>query len=446
MIPKVRPDKGRVKLPMTRANRVVFSVAGKPPEAVSHRKIGVFCALLGVLLAAGCEKKKEVVAAPAPPDVDVVAVEQRNVPIVKEWVATLNGLVNAQVRAQVSGYLLKQLYDNGAVVRKGQPLFQIDPRPYQAALDQAKAQVEQGKGKLQQAQANLQQAQARLGKTELDVKRYTPLAKENAISQQELDDAVQANLAAQGQVAAAMANIEAAKSSIVAAQAAVEGAQLNLGFTNVVSPVDGVAGINNAQVGDLVGPTTGALTAVSTINPILVLFNPSEQEYLNAARVTGDTLEKETAALRRLEFMLQLANGETYSQKGRFYAVDRQVDVKTGSISVQTEFPNPNNVLRPGGFGRLSAVVRTQEGALLVPQRAVTDSQGAYLIAVVGADNKISIRSVKPGARIGSMWVIDEGLKPGERVVAEGVQRVKQGMVVNPRPFTEDAEKAKPAA
>ena len=246
-------------------------------SAARVRKLRI-AACLGVaaLLAAGCEKKKDAVA-PPPPDVDVIQVEQRNVPIVKEWVATLNGFVNAQVRAQVAGYLVRQLYSNGAAVKKGQPLFQIDPRPYQASLDQAKADVEQGNGKLQQAQATLQQAQARLGKTEMDVARYTPLAKENAISQQELDDSVQANLAAKAQVAGANASIDAAKSAILAARAAVESAQLNLGFTNVISPIDGVAGINNAQIGDLVGPTSGALTTVSTIDPILVIFIPANR-------------------------------------------------------------------------------------------------------------------------------------------------------------------------
>ena len=431
---------------MLRADEIGISTLESPLDSTRRvQRLAPVLLAAGVILVAGCEKKKEVVAAP-PPDVDVVQVEQRDVPITREWVATLNGLVNAQVRAQVPGYLVKQFYANGALVKKGDPLFQIDPRPYQATLDQAKAGVEQATGKLQQAQANLETAKARLGKTELDVARYTPLAKENAISRQELDDAVQANLAAKAQVAEANAGIDAARASIVAAKATVDTAQLNLGFTNVTSPVEGVAGINNAQIGDLVGPSTGPLTTVSTINPILVYFNPSEQEYLSAARATKGRLEGDDSALRRLDFKLLLADGTIYPQSGRFYSVDRQVDVRTGAIAVQTEFPNPSRVLRPGGFGRISVVVRTQQGALLVPQRAVTDSQGAYMIAVVGADNKISIRPVKPGARIGSMWVIDEGLKPGERVVAEGIQRVKEGLVVNPRPFTPTADQAKPAA
>jgi RND family efflux transporter MFP subunit len=398
------------------------------------------------LLMAGCEKKKEVVA-PPPPDVEVVQVEQRDVPISKEWVATMNGFINADVKAQVSGYLLKQLYANGAFVTKGQPMFQIDPRTFQASLDQAKAEVEQAQGKLQQAQANLEIAQARQGKTQLDVNRYTPLAKESAISQQELDDAVQANIGALAQIASSKAAIDAAKAQIVAAKAAVDTAKLNLGFTSIVSPVDGVAGINNAQIGDLVGPQSGALTTVSTVNPILVVFTPSEQEYLAAVHAIGgnETHASEELA-KRLEFTLTLTNGQVYPHKGRMYSVDRQVNVQTGAITVQTQFPNPGNVLRPGGFGRLNTTTRVQQGALLVPQRAVSDLQGAYLVAVVGADNKIAIRPVKPGARIGSMWVIDEGLKPGERIVAEGMQKVKEGQVVNAKPYNPAGQPAKPQA
>jgi len=375
--------------------------------------------VLAVVCSTGCGNKEQV-AAPPPPDVEVVEVVQRDVPITKDWVATLDGFVNAQVRAQVSGYLLKQTYRNGAFVRKDAPLFQIDPRPFQASLDQAKAN-------LAQAQGNLQQAQARLGKTELDVARYTPLAKESAISQQELDDAVQANLAAKAQVASAKAAIEAAK-------AAVETAQLNLGFTTITSPVDGVAAIATAQVGDLVGPQTSTLTTVSTVNPILANFTPSEQEYLNAMRVTGGS---EAEIQRRLVFELTLADGSTYPHKGRLYAVNRQVDVRTGAVLLQASFPNPGNVLRPGGFGRVSTVAGIQRGALLVPQRAVSELQGGYLVAVVGSDNKVSIRPVKTGPRVGTMWVITEGLKPGERVVAEGTQRVREGAQVNPKPFQE---------
>jgi len=379
--------------------------------------------VLAVICSTGCENKEQA-APPPPPDVEVVGVAQRDVPVVKDWVATLDGKVNAQVRAQVAGNLLKQNYSNGAFVKQGAPLFQIDPRPFQAALDQAKAN-------LAQAQGNLQRAQAQLGKTEQDVARYTPLAKENAISQQELDDAVQANLAAKAQV-------EASKAAIEAAKAAVDTAQLNLGFTRIVSPVDGVTAIATAQVGDLVGPQTPALTTVSTVDPILVNFTVSEQEYLNAMRFSGGR-EKELE--RRLEFQLTLADGTTYPHKGRLYAVNREVDVRTGAVLVQAEFPNPGNLLRPGGFARISTVTRIQQGALLVPQSAVSELQGGYLIAVVGDDNKVSLRPVKMGTKVGTMWIVAEGLKLGERVVAEGTQKVREGIVVNPKPFQE-----KPAA
>jgi RND family efflux transporter MFP subunit len=405
-----------------------------------------FAALLlgvGVLLTAGCEKKQEAVVA-APPDVDVIQVEQRNVPIVKEWVATMNGFVNAQVRAQVTGILMKQLYNNGDFVKKGAPLFQIDPRAFQAALDQSKADVEQAKGKLQQSEADLGVAQAHLGKTKLDVDRNTPLAKVGAISRQELDDSVQANLAAQANVEAAKAAIEASKAAILASRAAVDTAQLNLGYTAVASPVDGVAGINNAQIGDLVGPTAGPLTTISTVDPILANFNPSEEEYLLTTRAGAGSGKDSDAFLRRLEFTLQLTDGTIYPHKGHIYSVDRNVDVKTGSILVQTQFPNQGNILRPGGFGRVSTVARNQDGALLVPQRAVTDSQGTYLVAVVGSDNKVSIKTVTIGATVGDKWIISQGLKPGDRVVAEGIQKVKQGMAVNPKPYSPPAPAAKP--
>jgi membrane fusion protein (multidrug efflux system) len=356
-----------------------------------------------------------------PPDVEVVEVVQRDVPITRDWVATLDGLVNAQIRAQVSGLLLKQNYTNGAFVRTGVPLFEIDPRPFQAALDQAN-------GNLQEAKANLAAAQARLGKTEIDVARYTPLAKTSAISQQELDDAVQADLAAKAQV-------EGAQAAIVGAQAAVEKARLNLGFTKITSPIDGVAAISTAQVGDLVGPPTGALTTVSTLNPILANLNISETEYLTAMKNIAKGDINEDAALRKLDWKLRLADGTIYPLKGQFHALNREVDVRTGAILVQVQFSNPNNVLRPGGFGAISTVVRIQQNALLVPQRAVSELQAGYLVAVVGPDNKVIIQSVKMGQKSGDMWIVDEGLKRGERVVAEGVQKVQEGTRVNPKPY-----------
>jgi len=367
----------------------------------------------------GCEEEKPPAA---PPLVEVADVIQKDVPITREWVATLTGLVNAQIRAQVSGYLLKQLYTNGAYLKKGTPLFQQDPRTFQAAVDQAN-------GNLAQSKADLEKAEAQLGKTQLDVNRYTPLAKTGAISQQELDDAVQANLAAKGQVAAA-------KGSIEASQAALESAKLNLGYATIVAPIDGVAGISNTQVGDFVGPNSlNALTTISAVNPILANITPSEDDYLKTVQTAASLGKTDVEILHNLTWELELTDGTAYPPKGRFYALDRQVNVQTGTILVQIEFPNPGNMLRPGGFGSVRSVVGLVKGALLVPQRAVTDVQGKYLIAVVGADNKVDIRPVVAGTRYGTMWVITDGLKPGERVVAEGTQKVQQGITVNPKPY-----------
>jgi membrane fusion protein, multidrug efflux system len=406
---------GRLNSKRARA-RSFFPVFSLPD---AHRWCAGVLLIIAALSLVGCEKEQA--APPPPPDVQVVEVVTRDVPITKDWVATLDGLVNAQIHAQVTGYLLKQNYTNGAFVRKGTQLFQIDPRPFQAALDQAEATLDQAKG-------TLQRAQAALGKTEIDVARYTPLAKQQAISQQELDDAVQANLGAKAQV-------EADKAAIEAAKAAVDTAQLNLGFTTIASPVDGVTAIATAQVGDLVGPQSpNALTTVSTVNPILANFNPSEQEYLIAAKLAGGE-----EFLRRLEFELVLATGSNYPHKGRIYAVNRQVDVRTGAMLVQAEFPNPDNLLRPGGYGLISTVVGVQKGAMVVPQRAVNEIQGGFQVAVVGSDNKASIRSVKMGPKAGAaMWVVAEGLQPGDRVVAEGFQKVKDGQAVNPKPFQEN--------
>ncbi|HKV79712.1 MAG TPA: efflux RND transporter periplasmic adaptor subunit [Candidatus Sulfotelmatobacter sp.] len=380
----------------------------------------------------GCETKQQ--AASAPPPVEFVEVAQKDVPVSKEWVSTLDGFVNAQIRAQVKGLLVKQNYTNGAFVSKDSPLFEIDPRPFQAALDQASANLEQAK-------ANLHRAEAQLGKTELDVTRYAPLAKESAISQQELDDAVQANLGAKAQV-------EQAKAAIASTRAAEESAKLDLSFTKIVSPIDGIAAIATAQIGDFVSPSGEPLTAVSTINPILVNFTASEQEYLNAMKQAATLGVDEHAILNKLEWQLRLSDGSIYPHKGHFYALDRQVDVRTGAILVKVEFPNPGNVLRPGGFGNISTVVRVQKNALLVPQRAVNELQGGYLVAVIGNDNKVNIRPIKVGPRVDTMWIVDEGLKPGDRIVAEGVQKVREGMEVQPKAFQQGpgTERAKIAS
>ena len=362
-----------------------------------------------------------------PPEVEVVQVEQKDVPISKEWVGTLEGLVNAQIRPQVTGYLLRQNYKDGSFVKKDELMFEIDPRTFRAALDQTKGQLANAEQQLATAEANQVKAQ-------LDVNRYTPLAKEQAIPQQDLDNAVQANLAAQAQVRAAKAQIDAAKGQ-------VDAAQLNLGFTKVVSLIDGIAGIAQAQIGDLVGPTT-LLTTVSTVDPIKVYFPVSEQGYLNYIKENPDAA-KRAAQERQMGLQLILADGSLYPHKGNFSFADREVDVRTGTLRLQGLFPNPGNILRPGQFARVRAITTTKKGALLVPQRAVTELQGNYQVAVVGNDNKVSIRPVKVGERVGTQWIIDEGLKPGERVVAEGIQRVKAGMTVNPKPLKATPE-AKP--
>jgi RND family efflux transporter MFP subunit len=419
-------------------------ILSKQSESVVVQALSAAAIAGALLLLSACEKK-ELAAVPGPPDVEVTEVVERDVPVSREWVGTLDGLVNAQIHAQITGYLISQNYANGSYVNKGAPLFQIDPRPFQASLEQANGNLMQARGELAQAQGELQRSQAIMGKTEIDVKRYTPLAKENAISQQELDDAIQSNLAAHAQVEANKAAIEGAKAKIIAGEAAVDSAKLNLGFASVVSPVAGIAAIATAQVGDLVGPQSGVLTTVSAVDPILVNMTPSEAEYLDTAAVLGASPGTEDKTLKQLQFQLLLANGTTYRQKGRIHAINRAVAAGTGTILVQLAYPNPGNVLRPGGFARVSTVVKMQRGALLVPQVAVSDVQGHYLIAVVGSDNRVAIRPVKAGSKFGTMWVIEDGLKPGDRVVAEGVQRVREGMKVNPKPYS-PAEQVKPSA
>ncbi len=415
-----------------------------------HQIWVIVCAiLLIVLIAAGCSQGSSA-ANPAPPAVEVVEVQQKDVPIYGEWIGTLDGLVNADIKAQVSGYLLKQDYTEGSFVRKGQLLFEIDPRPFQAALDQSQGQLAQASGGSSQAKAQLVQSEAQLAaaeanqhKAQLDEDRYIPLAKQEAITQQDLDNAVQSNLAAKAQVQAAKAGVETAKAQIQAANAAVEAAraavataQLNLDFTRLISPIDGIAGLAQQQVGALVSPASGAVTTVSTVDPVKVYFTVSEQEYLDFNRrfPTQASREAETG---RLPLELILADGTTYPQTGKFFFADRQVNQTTGAIRLAGLFPNPGNILRPGQYGRVRTSTRTHQGALLVPQRAVTELQGTYQVAVVDRENKINIRTVKVGDRTGTMWIIDEGLKPGERVVAEGVQKVGPGMPVKPLPFAD---------
>lgn len=367
-------------------------------------------ATLFALLPSGCSNNNASASAPSPVEVQVTKVVQRQVPVYGEWVATLDGFVNAQIQPQVSGYLIKQMYQEGQLVRKNEILFKIDPRPFQAVLDQTKAQ--------------LAQAEAQLGKTDLDVKRDTPLAREKAIAQSQLDNDIQAN--------------QAAKAAVQAAQAAVAQAELNLEFTDVRSLIDGIAGIASGQVGNLVSPQT-LLTTVSQLDPIKVYFVASEQQYLDFVR-RNPTVAAREAIQEHSELELVLADGSLYSRKGRFYATDRQVDIQTGAIRLAGVFPNPDGVLRPGQYGRIRVVTYVLPNALLVPQKAITELQGNYQVAVVGNDDKVDLRTVKVGDQTGNMWVIEAGVRPGEQVVVEGVQKVRAGVAVKPKLVAASAE------
>src|SRR5271170_6630698 len=377
--------------------------------------------VLALIVGALRPSRKALGAQPSTSDVEVVQVQKEDVPIYAEWIGTLDGLVNADVRAQVPGYLLKQGYQYGAFVKQGQLLFQIDPRPFQAALDQAQ-------GQLAQAQAALANAQAVQRRTELDVQRYRPLAEQQAASQQDLDNSVQNNLAA-------IATVATAKAQIKTYEAAVETANINLDFTRLVAPIDGIAGQALLQVGALVTPGSGIVTSVSTVDPIKVYFTVGEPQYL-AWRQRFPTDASRMQADKELRLQLILADGSLYPYEGKFYFADRQVDQSTGAIRIAGLFPNPNNILRPGGYGKVRAVIRTQPGALLVPQRAVSELQGGYQVAVVDADNKVDVRTVTVGDRVDNRWIITNGLNPGDRVVVEGVQRMRSGVHVNPKPYT----------
>jgi membrane fusion protein (multidrug efflux system) len=367
-------------------------------------KAGILVATTAFLCVAGCRQKPQ--AAPPPPIVEVAPVKQADVPIYHEWIGTLDGLVNATIRAQVTGYLIAQNYREGDAIRKGDLWFEIDPRPFQAALDQANGL--------------LAQAEARLGKTELDVKRYGPLLKDRAVSQEEYDDAVQANLEA--------------KAAVMSAKAQVEQAQLNLDFTRITSPIDGIASIAKGQIGDLVGPGTGELTTVSTINPIKAYYNVTEQAYINFAKLFSTEIGR-AERLKQLEVQLILGDGSVYPQIGRIYTPDREIGITTGALRLEARFPNPDGALRPGEFVRVRVKFDVNRGALLVPQRAVSELQGTYQVDVVDADNKVHIQPVTVGERSGSLWTIEHGLEPGQRIVVEGLQKIRDGMLVSPTNF-----------
>lgn len=383
--------------------------SGVRPET-AHRYQSLFyalCLLAMIAFPLGCEKGKAAAPpAPPPPEVVVTTVIQQDVPIYSEWLGTTDGAINAQIRSRVQGYLQSRDYREGLFVKTGDLLFTIDQRPYLAALDQAKG--------------DLARAEANLGKTQLDVNRYTPLAKEGAISQQELDNAVQAH--------------QANKASVDTARAALKQAELNLEWTHIRSPIDGIAGIADAQIGDLIQPNT-LLTTVSRVDPIKVTFPMSEKEYLKFAdRVAAAMQAERRAQPHGPPLELILSDGNVYPERGGFALPDREVNAKMGTISVVSYFPNPKNMLRPGLYAKVRTITDTKKGALLVPQRAVQELQGTYRVAVVDADNKVALRTVKVGERIGNLWIIEEGVNPDERVIIEGVQKVKDGAPVIPKP------------
>jgi RND family efflux transporter MFP subunit len=356
------------------------------PVSLAARRLAPLLVVGLALSLNGCTSRAGAPPPPAP-TVEVISVIQQDTPIYSEWVAVLDGYVNAQIQPHVTGYVIKQNYKEGSVVRRGEVLFEIDPRPFKAALDQAKAQ--------------LAQAEAQLGKASLDVERDTPLAQAKAIAQSQLDTEIQAKLGAQALVLAAKANVEQA--------------ELNLEWTKVTSLVNGIAGIAQVQIGNLVGPNS-VLTSVSQVDPIKTYFTVSEQEFTDFHRrfPTQESVEEQR---RRIPLQLLLADGTVYERTGTIYFSDREINPATGAIRIAGVFPNPNHLLRPGGYGRVRASVKTQNGALLVPQRAVIELQGSYQVAVVGSDSKVNIRPVTVGERVGKLWIVTGGLKAGEQVI-----------------------------
>jgi RND family efflux transporter MFP subunit len=366
--------------------------------------------LIFLLFVAGCSRKP----AQAPsntPEVLVTTVAPQDVPRVLERVATLDGFINANINAQVQGYIVSRDYQEGSVVKKGDPLFQIDPRPFEAALAQAK-------GTLAKDQANQVKADA-------DEKRAVDLFNKKVISDQERDTAIAA-------AGSTRANVEADA-------AAVKQAEINLGYTKITAPIDGVAGFTNNQVGDLVGPTTGPLTTMSQIDPIKAIVTAGEGPFTDFVSRHPDATERQ-AYINSLDFELILSSGNVYPRKGKFYALDRNLDVKTGSIRYEVTFPNPGNILRPGQFGKVRFVADTKKGAMVVPQEAVNELQGSYQVAVVDQNNKVSIRPVQMGERIGTLWEVTEGLKPGDKVVVQGLQKARDGSTVVVKEWTPPAQ------
>src|SRR5215475_8651720 len=372
--------------------------------------IAVSGALLIAVLVSGCSRKAPQ-AGPAAPEVLVTTVQPRDVPRVLERVATLDGFINANINAQVQGYIVSRDYQEGSLVKKGDPLFQIDPRPFEAALGQAK-------GTLDKDKANQVKADA-------DEKRAIDLFEKKVISDQERDTATAA-------ARSGRANLEAD-------EAAVKTAELNLGYTKITAPIDGLAGFANNQVGDLVNPTSGPLTTVSQVDPIKAVVTAGEGPFTDFVSRHPDPKER-NEYVKTLQFELILGNGETYPQKGKFYALDRSLDPKTGSIRYEVTFPNAGQILRPGQFGKVRFVADMKKGAMVIPQEAVNELQGSYQVAVVDDNNKVSIRPVQMGERIGTMWEVNEGLKPGDRVVVQGLQKAREGSTVAVKDWTPPAD------
>lgn len=384
----------------------------------NHKSFSALLLFAGFLasILSGCGSSAQSTSAP-PPGVQVAVVQQRDVSLNSEWIATMDGYVNAQIQAHVSGYLVRQDYREGSVVRKGEVLFEIDPRPFRATLDQAQ-------GQLAQSEAQVIQAQAALDKAGQDVARDAPLAEAKAIAQSQFDDDVQAK-------AGAAAAVAAAQAAVTAAQAAVEQAQLNLSFTKITSLVDGVAGIAQAQIGDLVATTT-ILTSVSQVDPIKVYFPMSEQDYLRAQNISAAGKDRQALPLEGVPLTLLLSDGSIYPYKGKVLWTDRQIDPSTGTIRVAAAFPNSGNVLRPGQYGRVRAATEVRESALLVPQAALTELQGSFQVAIVGSDNKVKIQPVQVGAQVGSDSIITQGVSVGDRVMVGGMQYARPGVTVTP--------------
>ena len=384
-----------------------FSVLPISPPRVYTRQLCTLGVLIMVLtITNGCTSSAEK-PAPPPPGVTVTPAIQRDVPIHQEWVGTMSGNVDADIRPKVEGFLLSRLYTEGSYITKGTPMFQLDRRQAQAAVEQA--------------EGNLARARAALGQAQIDVRRYTPLVAQKAVSQAELDKALSSE--------------SASKAGVDANQAAVDNAKLNLGWTTVTSPISGIAGASKVQVGDLMTPTT-TMTTISSVNPIYVDINVAEQDYLRFVR-------EKTGRKAGQDFELILGDATTYPRRGHALFVNREVDSRTGTIQVRGEFPNPGNVLRPGQYARIRAVTELRKSAVLIPQQAVSELQGVYQVGVVTSDNKVTIKAVKLGPQFGNMWVVESGLQAGDNVVVDGLQRIKTGMTVAPTPF-KDTQAASP--